>query len=253
MIRSLFLSLLITVVSCMTPISLKAESKPHPHILMLVTQADKMTSGKPTGLWLEEYAVPYNLFKAQGYVITTATLAGGKAPIDNRSKPNDEQAKAWAEPISQLNHTLALDQVDIEPMDAIFIPGGHGVMFDLASSKQATKVIETFLNKGKFIAAVCHGPAALVNVKNAKGEPMVRNKKMTGFSNDEEEAVKLTSDMPFLLETRLKELGAKVITQPRFTPFALHDGQLITGQNPASSEHTADLLIEAIKQKQKLQ
>ncbi|MFG0247971.1 MAG: type 1 glutamine amidotransferase domain-containing protein [Phycisphaeraceae bacterium JB051] len=218
-----------------------------PNVLMLVTQADKMTSGKPTGLWLEEYAVPYNLFITQGFNVTTATLNGGKVPIDARSKPNDQQAKAWQDAIKQLQTTRALSKVDLDKFDAIVIPGGHGVMFDLADSKQATQAIETFVKNDKLIAAICHGPAALVNVKTPKGKPLVHNRDVTGFSDSEEAAVKLTKDMPFLLETRLRELGGKVTTTSNFQPHAVQSGNLITGQNPASSHAVGQLVVKALK------
>jgi putative intracellular protease/amidase len=218
-----------------------------PNVLILVTQADKMTSGKSTGLWLEEYAVPYYLFIAEGFKVTTVTLGGGKVPIDARSKPNDKQAADWKDAIKQLDYTRVLNQVDLSKFDAIVIPGGHGVMFDLASSKEATQAIETFNKQQKIIAAICHGPAALVNVKNTNGAPLVRNREVTGFSDSEEAAVKLTDDMPFLLESKLRELRAKVSTASNFQPHAVQSGNLITGQNPASSNAVALLVVKALK------
>ncbi|HAI10451.1 MAG TPA: glutamine amidotransferase [Phycisphaerales bacterium] len=248
--RPILIGLLTVCVFCLISLRIKAQDKPQPkHILILVTQADKMTSGKPTGLWLEEYAVPYNLFKSNGCVITTATLNGGKVPIDARSKPNAQQASRWKQAIEQLNQTVALNSVDISTMDAIVIPGGHGVMFDLADSLAATKVIETFNQQNKIIAAICHGPAALVNAKGIDGKPLVAGKDMTAFSDSEEQAVQLVNDMPFLLESKLKELGAKVTTTSNFKPYATQSGNLITGQNPASSHAAAELVIKALKQK----
>ncbi|MAX24790.1 MAG: glutamine amidotransferase [Phycisphaeraceae bacterium] len=217
------------------------------HVLILVTQADKMTSGKPTGLWLEEYAVPYNLFIAEGFKVTTVTLNGGKVPIDARSKPNDKQKAEWQEAIKQLQYTRVLNQVDLKKFDAIVIPGGHGVMFDLVDAKDATQAIETFNKQQKIIAAICHGPAALVNAKSPNGAPLVHNRDVTGFSDSEEAAVKLTDDMPFLLESKLRELRAKVTTTSNFQPHAVQSGNLITGQNPASSHAVAQLVIKALK------
>lgn len=250
MARPILIGLLTICVFCLTSLTVKAQDKPlQKHILILVTQADKMTSGKSTGLWLEEYAVPYNLFKSNGCVITTATLNGGKAPVDDRSKPSAEQASNWKQAIEQLNQIVALNSVDISKMDAIVIPGGHGVMFDLADSLAATKVIETFNQQNKIIAAICHGPAALVKAKDRNGKPLVSGKDVTGFSDAEEAAVNLVDDMPFLLESKLKELGAKVTTTSNFKPYAIQSGNLITGQNPASSHAAAELVIKALKQK----
>ncbi len=240
----LLTALLLTLTCLLTSNVTAADA---PNVLMLVTQADQMTSGKPTGLWLEEYAVPYNLFIAEGFKVTTATLNGGKVPIDARSKPNDQQKAEWKDAIKQLQYTRVLNQVDLKKFDAIVIPGGHGVMFDLADSKQATKAIETFVKQDKLIAAICHGPAALVNVKTPKGKPLVHNRDVTGFSDSEEAAVKLTDDMPFLLESKLRELGGKVTTSSNFQPHAVQSGNLITGQNPASSHAVGQLVVKALK------
>jgi len=216
-------------------------------ILMLVTGAAKMTDGKPTGLWLEEFAVPYQALVEAGYRIEVVTPKGGAAPIDPRSTAEDPQAETrWKEAAERLKTTKPIAQADPAAHAAIFIPGGHGVMFDLASDPAAAKLIEAFERQGKPVAAVCHGPAALVNVKRADGTPLVAGKRLATFTDDEERAVKLDKAMPFLLETRLRELGAKVETRPNFTPFAVRDGNLITGQNPPSSEPVAKLLLEAL-------
>ncbi len=221
-----------------------AEPKP---VLMLVTGADQMTNGKPTGLWLEEFAVPYLALQKAGYQIEVATPKGGAAPIDERSEPTPEQATAWKEAEKRLSDTKALSGIRAENFSAIFIPGGHGVMFDLADDAAASKLIQDFDTQEKPIAAVCHGPAALVKVVRKDGTPLVKGKTVAAFTDDEERAVKLDKDMPFLLETKLRELGAKIDKKENFTAHAVRDENLITGQNPASSEATVKLLIEALK------
>lgn len=220
------------------------EPKP---VLMLLTGADKMTNGKPTGLWLEEFAVPYLALQKAGYKIEVATPKGGAAPIDERSKPTPEQSAAWKEAEKRLAETKPLSAVSAENFSAIFIPGGHGVMFDLVDDAAAAKLIQDFDTQGKPIAAVCHGPAALVKVVRKDGTPLVKGKTMAAFTDEEERAVKLEKDMPFLLESKLRELGAKIDKKENFAAHAVKDGNLITGQNPASSEATAKLLMEALK------
>ncbi|MCZ2722214.1 type 1 glutamine amidotransferase domain-containing protein [Marinomonas sp. 15G1-11] len=217
-------------------------------ILMLVTGASSMTNGKPTGLWLEEFAVPYKTFIDAGYSIKVVTSNGGVVPIDPRSNPKPEQAIAWKDASERLQDTKPLSTVNAEDFAAIFIPGGHGVMFDLANDPAAAKLIQEFDTQGKFIAAVCHGPAALVNVVRKDGSLLVSGRKMTSFTDAEERAVRLDKDMPFLLETRLRELGAKIETRDNFTIHAIRDGNLITGQNPPSSGATAELMIKALSE-----
>lgn len=216
-------------------------------ILILVTGADKMTNGKPTGLWLEEFAVPYLALVNAGYQVKVATPKGGAAPIDPRSKPTPEQATAWKEAEKRLSETKPLSAMRAENFAGIFIPGGHGVMFDLADDAAAAKLIQDFDTQGKPIAAVCHGPAALVKVVRKDGTPLVKGKTMAAFTDDEERAVQLDKEMPFLLETKLRELGAQIDKKENFAPHAVRDGNLITGQNPPSSEATAKLLIEILK------
>lgn len=216
-------------------------------ILMLVTGADKMTNGKPTGLWLEEFAVPYLALQKSGYQIEVATPKGGASPIDERSKPTPEQSAAWKDAEKRLSETKPLSSIRAEKYAGIFIPGGHGVMFDLAGDAAAAKLIQDFDTQGKPIAAVCHGPAVLVKVVRKDGTPLVKGKTVAAFTDDEERAVKLDKDMPFLLESKLRELGAKIDKKENFASHAVRDGNLITGQNPASSEATAKLLMDALK------
>jgi putative intracellular protease/amidase len=241
------ISLFLAFLASFTALS-AAENKT---ILVLVTSADKMTNGKPTGLWLEEFAVPYNAFVKAGYQIEVFTAKGGAAPIDPRSKPTPEQEAAWKDAAQRLRETKPLSDVSVTGYAAIFIPGGHGVMFDLADLATAAKLIQEFDTQGKPIAAVCHGPAALVKVVRKDGSPLVKGKKMAAFTDSEERAVELDKDMPFLLESKLRELGATVVTKENFSSHAVCDGNLITGQNPTSSEATAKLLIKALSEEKK--
>jgi putative intracellular protease/amidase len=225
-------------------VSLSAAEKKS--ILILVTGAEKMTNGHPTGLWLEEFAVPYLALVNAGYQVEVVTPKGGTAPVDARSKPTPEHATAWKDAEKRLSETKSLASVSADSFAAIFIPGGHGVMFDLADNPAAAKLIQDFDTQSKPIAAVCHGPAALVKVVHKDGTPLVKGKTMAAFTDDEERAVKLDKDMPFLLESKLRGLGAKIEKKENFAVQAVRDGHLITGQNPASSEATVKLLIEAL-------
>lgn len=245
--RQKFAQGLIALVLGATSVGVAAPAKP-PVVLMLSTGADRMTSGKPTGLWLEEFTVPYNAFVQAGFQVIVATPQGGPAPVDPRSNPTPEQAKAWSEATERLRQTLPLAKVDPAGLDAIYIPGGHGAMFDLAGDAQTAKLIADLDARGKVIASVCHGPAALVNVKRADGQPFVAGRTISAFTDEEERAAQLDREMPFLLETRLRELGATVATKPKFTSQAVRDRNLITGQNPMSSEAVAELVIQALAQ-----
>lgn len=229
--------------------SLAAADNAKPRILILSTGAAKMTSGKPTGLWLEEFATPYQAFTKAGFDIIVATPSGGDIPVDPRSEPTPEQTTEWADAAKKLTDTLPLSKVDAASLDAVFIPGGHGAMFDLAKDEGTAKLLTDLNARGKIIAAVCHGPAALVGAKGTDGKPLVAGKTVATFTDDEERAVELDKEMPFLLETKLRELGAKIDKKTNFTAHAVRDGNLITGQNPPSSEPVARLVIEALTTK----
>ncbi len=220
----------------------------HPQVLMVVTSAKQMNNGKPTGVWLEEFAVPYMMFKAKGYDITVASPKGGKVPVDPRSIKDADKIFNWAPAIVQLDNVQKLSQIKTDNFSAIFIPGGHGAMFDLAEGTLLKRILGTFANENRIIAAVCHGPAALVNAKKSDGSFIVSNKQITAFTNAEEKAVKLDKDMPFMLETKLREEGAKFITAPNWSAHVQVDGKLVTGQNPASSEKTAAAVIKLLDQ-----
>lgn len=215
-------------------------------ILMIVTSFGEIEPGEPTGLWLEELAVPYMEFRSKGFKISVASIQGGKAPIDPRSKPNPEQEEAWAEAIQALESTVSVESIEPSNFDAVFIPGGHGTMFDFPSSDDLHKALRAFAEQDKVIATMCHGPASLVGVTLADGTPLVAGKTVTSFTNEEESAAGFKEKMPFLLEDRLRALGAKFVEEPNWSNHVQVDGNLITGQNPQSSKGTALAVIDAL-------
>jgi putative intracellular protease/amidase len=220
------------------------------NILMILTSHDKLgDTGKKTGFWLEEFAAPYYVFKDAGADITLASPKGGQPPLDPKSDEADAQTKATErfkadlDGAAQLANTHKLADIKVADYDAIFYPGGHGPMWDLANDRHSIDIIQNAIAAGKPVAAVCHAPAALKNVKNPDGTPLVKGKKVTGFSNSEEEAVALTDIVPFLLEDVLKADGGHYSRGDDWAVHVVEDGLLITGQNPASSEKAAKMLL----------
>ncbi|RTE51986.1 type 1 glutamine amidotransferase domain-containing protein [Arenibacter aquaticus] len=223
------------------------------NILFVLTSHDKLgDTGKKTGFWIEEFANPYYTLLDKGANITLATPKGGAAPIDpssdtpESSTKDTERFKKDVVAREKINNTLVLSQIDPSDYDAVFYPGGHGPLWDLANDADSIKLIESFNKQDKPIAFVCHAPAALKNVKNVDGTPLVKGKKVTGFTNSEEEAVQLTKVVPFLVENMLKENGGDYSKKADWTAYALQDGNLITGQNPASSELVAEKLLDLL-------
>lgn len=218
------------------------------HILMVLTSADRLLNGEATGLWLEEFAVPYGVFKAAGYRIKVVSPKGGATPIDPRSSEDAGSHPEWAEARDVLRHTEALDrQLSARDFDAIFLPGGHGTVFDLPGHPVLGKLLADFDDQGRIWSAVCHGPAAFIGVTRKGGVPLVEGRNLTAFSDSEEMAVGLQQAVPFLLESTLRELGALVRVGPDFAVQVVRDRNLITGQNPASSELDARRVVEALE------
>jgi putative intracellular protease/amidase len=222
-------------------------------ILFVLTSHDKLgDTGKKTGFWVEEFASPYYTLLDKGAQITIATPKGGAAPIDPSSDTPDAATEATdrfnddTEAKSKIENTNKLSEINIDDFDAVFYPGGHGPLWDLTNDKTSIALIEKFDRQGKPIAFVCHAPAVLKDVKSANGTALVKGKKVTGFSNKEEAAVGLTAVVPLLLEDMLIENGAFYSNGDSWTPYALQDGNLITGQNPASSELVAEKLLESL-------
>ena len=224
------------------------------NVLFVLTSHDKLgNTGKKTGFWIEEFASPYYYLADKGVEVTLASPAGGQPPIDPSSDKPENQTEATirfkADKALQekLSNTLPLADVSAQDFDAVFYPGGHGPLWDLAESEDSVTLIESFYGMEKPVSFVCHAPAALKNVKNEDGEPLVKGKKVTGFTNTEEELVQLTDVVPFLVEDMLKEKGGIYSKVGDFEPYALEDGLLITGQNPASSEKVAELLLNQLQ------
>lgn len=219
-------------------------------ILMILTSHDELgDTGEKTGFWLEEFAAPYYVFKDAGADITLASPAGGQPPLDPKSDTADAQTDATkrfkddTDSQKALATTHKLAEVTPSRFDAIFYPGGHGPMWDLAESETSIALIENAIADGKPVAAVCHAPAVLRHVKGRDGAPLVKGKKVTGFSNSEEDAVGLKDVVPFLLEDMLAEKGGIYSKGEDWASYVLEDGLLITGQNPASSEEAAKKLL----------
>jgi len=225
-------------------------------VLMVLTSHSELgNTGEKTGFWIEEFASPYYVLADSGAAITIASPKGGQPPVDPNSEEKDAQTSSTErfykdfEVIDKVAHSMKLSEVKEADYDAVFYPGGHGPLWDLVTDKASIKLIEAFYNHQKPIAFVCHAPAALVNVKAIDGEPLVKGKHLTGFSNTEEEAVKLTKVVPFLLEDELTKHGAHYSKGDDWASYVKQDRLLITGQNPGSSEAVAKLLLKTLKGK----
>lgn len=219
-------------------------------ILMVLTSHDQLGStGKKTGFWLEELAAPYYVFKDSGAEITLASPKGGQPPLDPKSAEADfqtaatERFNADSEAVAALAHTVKLKDVSPADYDALFYPGGHGPLWDLAEDKDSIALIEAMYADDKPVSAVCHAPGVLRYAKAPDGLPLVQGKSITGFSNSEEAAVGLTEIVPFLVEDELKKNGGRYSKGADWQSYSLCDGNLITGQNPASSEAVAKAVL----------
>ncbi|WKL46486.1 type 1 glutamine amidotransferase domain-containing protein [Flavobacterium pectinovorum] len=222
-------------------------------VLFVVTSNDKLgNTGEKTGFWSEEFAAPYYELLDKGVEITIASPLGGQPPIDPKSadpsSATEDTKRFDADKTLQekLKNTHKLSTINQKDYDAVFYPGGHGPLWDLVEDKNSIALIESFYTHNKPVAFVCHAPAVLKNVK-VKGDYLVKGKKVTGFTNEEEEAVGLTKVVPFLLEDALTQNGAKFSKGPNWAPYSVEDGLLITGQNPASSKLVAGKLLEKLK------
>ncbi|MBD2108194.1 type 1 glutamine amidotransferase domain-containing protein [Nodosilinea sp. FACHB-13] len=222
-------------------------------ILMILTSHDRLgDTGKKTGFWLEEFAAPYYVFKDAGADITLASPQGGQPPLDPKSDAPDAQTEATArfsqDPDAQkaLANTAVLATLSAADYAAVFYPGGHGPLWDLADDTHSIALIEAFYKANKLVAAVCHVPGVLRHAKAPDGAPLVQNKGVTGFTDSEEAAVGLTDVVPFLVEDMLKQNGGNYSKAENWQIHVVHDGLLITGQNPASSETAAQAVLQAL-------
>ncbi len=224
------------------------------NILMALTSHDRLgDTGKKTGFWLEEFAAPYYVFKDAGATLTLASPRGGQPPLDPKSDEPDAQTEATrrfrADPQAQqaLANTVTLSSVRAQDFDAVFYPGGHGPLWDLAEDADSIRLIEAMIAGGKPVAAVCHAPGVLAQVRGVDGDLLVKGKRVTGFTNTEEEAVGLTGVVPFLVEDMLVKNGGQYSKTDDWQPYVVTDGLLVTGQNPASSEAGAHALLALLK------
>ncbi|SFU08604.1 Putative intracellular protease/amidase [Pseudovibrio denitrificans] len=224
------------------------------NVLMVLTSHDKLgNTGEKTGFWLEELAAPYYVFKDAGATITLASPAGGQPPLDPKSDlpdfqtPATDRFKADNAANEALANTVKLESISADAFDAVFYPGGHGPLWDLVDNAASISLIEQLNSADKPVGVVCHASAALVNAKAADGSALVKGKKVTGFSNTEEDAVQLTDVVPLLVEDALQEKGAIYEKGPDWGSFILEDSNLISGQNPASSEAAANAVLARLR------
>ncbi|HEU4903657.1 MAG TPA: type 1 glutamine amidotransferase domain-containing protein [Flavisolibacter sp.] len=227
-------------------------------VLIVLTSHDQLgDTGKKTGFWIEEFAAPYYVLTDAGVDVTLASPKGGQPPIDPKSDAPESQTEAtlrFKEDKAlqeKLASTKKLSEVSAGDFDAVFFPGGHGPLWDLSEDQYSIRLIEAFWSSGKPVAAVCHAPAVLLNAKQANGDPLVKDKQVTGFTNSEEAAVQLTDVVPFLLEDELKSKGGHYSKKEDWASYVVKDGLLITGQNPASSEEAARQLLQLLREEKK--
>ena len=222
-------------------------------LIVLTSHGDLGNTGHKTGFWIEEFVAPYYVLTDAGVQVTIVSPKGGQPPVDPKSELAEYQTASThrfdkdAALKVKLAHTLKISDVKVEDYDAVFYPGGHGPLWDLANDVNSIALIENFYNQKKPVAFVCHAPGVLLKVKLPNGEPLVKGKELTGFSDSEEEAVQLTKIVPFLLEDELKKLGANYSKGPDWGSYVKVDGLLITGQNPNSSEAAAKELINMLR------
>lgn len=223
-------------------------------VLFVLPSHDQLgDTGQKTGYWLEEFASPYYEFVDNEFDVTISSPKGGKPPVDPKSLQLENQTdytkRLESDKVAKekLENTLVLSEVSSDDYDTLFLPGGHGPMWDLSQDKDLKNLVEKFYNNSKIISAVCHGPAGLIQATDKNGDSILKNKRITGFTNDEEEMVKLDKTVPFSLENKLKELGGKFEKSENFKPFVVSDGQIITGQNPASSFLAAKKVVELLR------
>ncbi|MDU6409840.1 MAG: type 1 glutamine amidotransferase domain-containing protein [Yersiniaceae bacterium] len=222
-------------------------------ILMVLTSHDQLgDTGKKTGFWLEEFAAPYYEFIDAGAEVTVASPKGGQPPLDPKSDEPDAQTE-YTERFRQdqaaqqaLANTQPLDAINANEYDAVFYPGGHGPLWDLVNDRKSLMIINTLYAAGKPVAAVCHAPIVLRNAEKPDGTPLVQDKRVTGFSNSEEDAVGLTKIVPYLVEDELKRMGGEYSKEADWKSYVIDDGHLVTGQNPGSSAATAQMLLKKL-------
>jgi len=225
-------------------------------VLIITTSHNTLgETGEKTGIWLEELAAPYYVFYDAGATITIASPKGGEVPLDPKSEHEDASSKDVRRfqhdefALHSIKHSIPLKDINEEDYDAVFLPGGHGPIWDFPKNTVLKTLLESFHRKQKPMGLVCHGVAGLVSLHNTEGDPLVKNLKLTSFSDTEEEAAGLTQVVPFLLESKLRSLGAIYHKGADFTDYVVADGNIITGQNPASSADAAMEILSMITPK----
>jgi putative intracellular protease/amidase len=221
-------------------------------VLIVVTSADHLDEAHPTGVWLEEYAVLFTALREAGIDLEIASPRGGAAPIDPKTAPDEAGKARWRWALEALAETRPLSQTGGQDCEALVFPGGHGLLVDLVDDPYAAELASAFAASGRVVAALCHGPAALLGAKGSDGGPLVGGRKLTAFTNGEETLAGLQSVVPFLLETRLREAGAQF--EHALLPGGCHvtqDRNLLTGQNPASSDALARVLLKELGERQR--
>jgi putative intracellular protease/amidase len=223
-------------------------------LIVLTSHTAIGDTGRQTGVWFEELTTPYYSFLDAGTEVDIASVAGGKVPLDphslNEAGGNPASVDRFlkdAAAMAKVESSKKITEISADAYDAVFLPGGHGTMWDMPENATLAALLSKAWAGGKVVAAVCHGPAGLIGVKDAEGKPLVAGRRVSAFTNEEEEAAGLTKQVPFLLESHIRGLGAHYEKGPAFQPFALRDGKLVTGQNPASSEKVAALTLEAVR------
>ncbi|BDG74419.1 dimethylallyltransferase [Roseomonas fluvialis] len=223
-------------------------------VLAISTSVGRQPDGRPTGLWMSELTTPYWAFVDAGFEVQLASIAGGRPPVDPRSMagprgrgPSVDRFEAAPGAMARFNDTPVLQPESGDGFDAVFLAGGHGTMWDFRGNATLRTVVERAFRRGAVVAAVCHGPAGLLDATDERGQPILRGRRATGFTNAEEDAVELTAAMPYLLEDEMRRLGARFEAAANFAPFTVQDGNLITGQNPASAAPIGDLIVAALR------
>ncbi|MDO5359454.1 MAG: type 1 glutamine amidotransferase domain-containing protein [Jeotgalicoccus sp.] len=218
-------------------------------VLIMVTNADTIAGNKdkPTGVWLSEAAEPYIAFQGAGFKVDIASPKGGSVPIDPNSVENGNEDESFTEVAKLLQNTLRMKDVVYENYDAIFLAGGHGAMFDFPGEPDIQNIMAYFKDNGRIISAVCHGPAAFADTKTKDGKYLVDGVKLTAFTNEEEDSVNLSEDMPFMLQTKLEENGAGFVKGTAGEEHVVSSGNFVTGQNPASSQAVAEAVINRLR------
>lgn len=217
-----------------------------PSVLMIVTSHGDIDGVPTTGVWFSEFSEPYDVLTAAGAHVTVASPRGGPAPVDPRGYPSHEQIASVRDSLAALNATAHLDALDPATFDGVFIPGGHGPMFDLSAHAGTKSVLRRTVDAGKPVAAVCHGPAALLDVRLSDGSTLLRGRRVTGFTRGEDAEDALFRHMPFSLQERMTAEGADFVERPPGEVHVETDGALVTGQNPASAIATAEAFLELL-------